>query len=119
MTAPSLSTALLRGVLRKCPRCGVGSLFAGYLKRVETCPHCGESFDGVDADDGPAWLTIGLVAHIIVPLLIFLESAELLPYPVEMAVLLGVTIVASLALLPLCKGLFLAAVWSIAARKTS
>jgi uncharacterized protein (DUF983 family) len=119
MTAPSLSTALLRGVSRKCPRCGVGSLFAGYLKRVESCPHCGESFDGVDADDGPAWLTIGLVAHIIVPLLIFLESAELLSYPVEMAVLLGVTIVSSLALLPLCKGLFLAAVWSIAARKTS
>ncbi|ATQ67608.1 MULTISPECIES: DUF983 domain-containing protein [Methylosinus] len=119
MTTPSLATALRRGVLRKCPRCGAGALFAGYLKRVETCPHCGESFEGVDADDGPAWLTIGLVAHIIVPLLIFFESRELLSYPAEMAVLLGVTIVASLALLPLCKGFFLAAVWAIAARKTS
>jgi uncharacterized protein (DUF983 family) len=117
MTMPSLTTTLLRGVMRKCPRCGVGSLFAGYLRRADSCPHCNESFDGVDADDGPAWLTIGLVAHIVVPLLIFLESRELLSYPVEMAVLLGVTIVSALTLLPLCKGLFLAAVWSIAAKK--
>lgn len=113
---PSLRTALLRGLMRKCPRCGAGSLFIGYLKRADTCPHCSESFDGIDADDGPAWLTIGVVAHIIVPLLIFLESRELLSYGAEVAVVVTATIACTLAFLPYCKGLFVAAVWSFSKR---
>lgn len=118
MTQPSLKTSLLRGLLRKCPRCGAGRLFDGYLKRADVCPHCHESFDGVDADDGPAWLTIGLTAHIVVPLLIFLESRQLLSYGAEMAVVLLVTIASTLLLLPFCKGLFIAAIWSFS-KKTS
>lgn len=113
-TTPSTTTALLRGLLRKCPRCGAGALFAGYLKRADSCPHCAESFIGVDADDGPAWLTIGVVAHIIVPLLIFLETRGAMSYGAEAALLLSVTIVSTLLLLPLCKGFFIAAVWSLA-----
>ncbi|PWB82527.1 MAG: hypothetical protein C3F11_11455 [Methylocystaceae bacterium] len=113
MTQPSLKTSLYRGLLLKCPKCGVGRLFQGYLKRADSCPHCHESFEGVDADDGPAWLTIGVTAHIVVPLLIFLESRELLSYAAEMAVVLLATIVSALAFLPLCKGLFIAAIWSM------
>jgi uncharacterized protein (DUF983 family) len=116
LTAPSLQVALLRGLMRKCPRCGAGSLFAGYLKPAEACPHCNESFDGIEADDGPAWLTIGVVAHIIVPLLIFLESRELLSYGAEVAVVLATTIATTLLFLPFCKGLFVAAVWSFSKR---
>jgi uncharacterized protein (DUF983 family) len=113
---PSLKTALLRGLRRKCPRCGMGALFIGYLKRAEACPHCGESFDEIEADDGPAWLTIGVVAHIIVPLLIYLESRELMSYGAEVAVVLAATIASTLAFLPLCKGLFVAAIWSLSKR---
>lgn len=111
--APPLKTTLLRGLLLKCPSCGVGKLFKAYLKRQDACPHCGESFEGIEADDGPAWLTIGVVAHIVVPLLIFLESRELLSYGAEMAVVMLVTIVSTLLFLPPCKGLFIAAIWSI------
>ncbi|OAI31800.1 hypothetical protein A1351_00150 [Methylosinus sp. R-45379] len=110
---PTTTTALLRGFLRKCPRCGNGALFDGYLKRADACPHCAESFIGVDADDGPAWLTIGVVAHIIVPLLIFLETRATLSYGAEAALVLSATIVSTLLLLPLCKGFFIAAVWSL------
>ncbi len=110
---PSLKRSLFRGFSLRCPRCGVGSLFTAYLKRADVCPHCHESFDGVDADDGPAWLTIGVTAHIVVPLLIFLESRELLSYGAEVAVVFLVTIASVLLFLPLCKGLFIAAIWSI------
>lgn len=110
--APPLRTALLRGLMLACPKCGVGRLFKSYLKREDACPHCHESFEGVEADDGPAWLTIGVTAHIVVPLLIFLESKELLSYGAEMAVVLLTTIVSVLAFLPVCKGLFIAAIWA-------
>jgi len=113
MTTPTTTTALLRGFMRKCPCCGAGALFDGYLKRADVCLHCAESFVGVDADDGPAWLTIGVVAHIIVPLLIFLETRGTMSYGAEATLMLSVTIVSTLLLLPLCKGFFIAAVWSL------
>ena len=63
--APTLTKTLLNGVKLNCPSCGAGEIFASYLKRRDACPHCGESFVGLDADDGPAWLTIGIAAHIV------------------------------------------------------
>ncbi len=109
----STPLALWRGASMKCPRCGAGRIFEGYLKRRDACPQCGESFEGLEADDGPAWLTIGLVAHIVVPLLIFLERGELMPYWREAAILVAVTIVATLVFLPISKGFFVAALWLI------
>ena len=115
--ATSTPLTLLRGAMLKCPRCGEGKLFKSYLKREDRCPSCGESFEGLDADDGPAWLTIALVAHIVVPLLIILErGAQLMPYWEEAAILIVVTIVGVLLLLPVSKGFFIAALWLIRSR---
>jgi uncharacterized protein (DUF983 family) len=111
--AQATARTLLRGAMRKCPRCGEGRLFKAYLTREEVCDRCRENFDGLDADDGPAWLTIGIVAHIVVPLLIFLERGELLPYWQEALILVSVTIVATLVFLPISKGIFIAALWLI------
>lgn len=111
--AAATAKILWRGARMKCPRCGEGRIFNSYLTRDDACPHCRESFEGLDADDGPAWLTIGLVAHIVVPLLIFLERGELLPYWREAGILVVVTVVAALALLPLAKGFFVAALWLV------
>lgn len=86
--------------MQRCPKCGVGKLFKSYLKPNELCAHCHESFSGLDADDGPAWLTIAAVAIIIVPLLIALESSEIFSYPIEMLIVLPATIALALALLP-------------------
>ncbi|GLI91351.1 DUF983 domain-containing protein [Methylocystis echinoides] len=111
--AASTPLSLWRGARMKCPRCGEGHIFRSYLKREDACPKCRESFEGLDADDGPAWLTIGLVAHIVVPLLIFLERGPLMPYWQEAAILVVVTIVSALIFLPISKGIFVAALWVI------
>lgn len=34
------SRAIVRGLLRRCPRCGTGRLFARFLKIRERCPRC-------------------------------------------------------------------------------
>jgi uncharacterized protein (DUF983 family) len=47
-----LSVAGLRG---RCPRCGQGALFEGYLKVRPGCSVCGLSFAGHDTADGPAF----------------------------------------------------------------
>ena len=111
LATPRLSRTLLNGLLRKCPACGAGALFHAYLKRRDACQSCGESFHGLDADDGPAWLTISIVGHVIVPLLFFLEAYATLSYPVEAAILAFATIATVLLVLPFAKGFFIANLW--------
>ena len=36
---------LLRGLMRRCPRCGSGGLFPGWFRMVERCPRCGVRFE--------------------------------------------------------------------------
>ena len=110
--------SLLYGILLKCPNCGKGKLFKSYLKKEASCPQCHESFENLDADDGPAWLTIGATALIVVPLLIFMERGELLPLGLEISVLLATTIACALLLLPVAKGFFIAALWLIAKQRS-
>jgi uncharacterized protein (DUF983 family) len=49
---------LLAGMFCRCPRCGRGALFDGYLKVAPACTVCGLSFAGHDTGDGPAFFII-------------------------------------------------------------
>ena len=59
---PDKSKTLKRGLRLRCPKCGEGRLLAGYLTPQKACTDCGESFEALKADDGPAWLTVLVVA---------------------------------------------------------
>jgi uncharacterized protein (DUF983 family) len=50
----------------RCPRCGVGPLFAGMLKLQPKCVACGLDFKPYDQGDGPAAFAIFFVAIPIV-----------------------------------------------------
>jgi len=43
--APSRSTVLVRGLTRRCPRCGAGHLFRHYFELIPDCPKCGLHFE--------------------------------------------------------------------------
>lgn len=45
---------LLRGFLGRCPRCGKGPLFSGFLKLAHCCMICHADFSNIDPADGPA-----------------------------------------------------------------
>ncbi|WP_426440313.1 DUF983 domain-containing protein [Bradyrhizobium genosp. P] len=59
--------AIARAIAGKCPVCGRGKLFRSYLHKVENRASCGEHYGKTHADDGPAWLTILIVGHLVVP----------------------------------------------------
>jgi len=104
--------AILRGFRRRCPHCGQGTLFDGYLKVRDRCPVCHEEFHHHRADDGPAYLTILIVGHIMAPLMHVLYS-RFRPEPLVMAtVLIVIAVALSLALLPRLKGVIVAIQWS-------
>jgi uncharacterized protein (DUF983 family) len=104
--------AMLRGFRRRCPNCGQGTLFDGYLHVRDRCPVCREEYHHHRADDGPAYLTILIVGHLIAPM-IHLIYSTFRPEPRVFATVLSVVAVAlSLWLLPRLKGMVVAIQWS-------
>lgn len=109
----SRATAIKRGLKRRCPSCGQGHAFAGYLKTAEYCANCGTQLGHIRADDFPPYLTIFIVGHIVVPLLLIVEQTYGWPVPLHMAVWPLLTLVLSLTFLPVIKGGVLGLMWSI------
>lgn len=64
----SLSRTLCRGLRGRCPRCGRGSLFDGFLTLRGSCPVCGLGLTGHDAGDGPAVFVIFILSFGVVGL---------------------------------------------------
>jgi uncharacterized protein (DUF983 family) len=107
-----MKPAILRGFRRRCPQCGEGMMFRGYLKVVDRCPVCDEDLHHHRADDGPAYLTILIVGHIMAPLILIVFT-RYRPDPVLLATCFTVGCVAlSLYLLPRLKGVVVAIQWS-------
>ena len=107
-----LGPALLQGWRRKCPNCGTGPMLRGYLKVRDACPVCGEDLHHHRADDGPAYLTILIVGHLMAPA-ILLAFVEFRPDPLVLFSVFAVgTVALSLFLLPRLKGAIVAYQWA-------
>jgi uncharacterized protein (DUF983 family) len=107
----TFAKAMWRGFLGKCPNCGEGALFDRFLKVADHCEACGEEFHHHRADDLPAYLVIVVVGHIIVPMVLAVETAYAPPYWVHFALWLPLTLIMSLGLLQPTKGLVVAMQW--------
>ena len=104
--------AMWRGALGRCPACGKGKLFTGYLTVNDHCANCGEELHHHRADDGPAYLTILIVGHLLAPVLLF-TYMKWRPEPLVMAVGFTIgTVALSLYLLPRIKGALVALQWA-------
>ena len=104
--------AVRRGWRRKCPNCGSGPLLSGYLTVRESCPVCREELHHHRADDGPAYLTILIVGHLMAPLL-HIVFVRFRPEPLVLFTVFGVGCVAlTLYLLPRIKGAIVGFQWA-------
>lgn len=101
---PTLGTAMLRGAKNRCPACGEGRLFAGYLAIRPTCDACGTPIGQIKADDAPPYFTIFLVGHIVVPLMLLAEREHEPALWVMAAIFLPLTLVLCLMFLRPVKG---------------
>ena len=104
-------SVLWRGIQKRCPQCGVGAVLTGYLKPASSCSHCGEDFSHVSADDGPAWLTLLIVGHAIVPLMLVFGRDNAIPAWFSIISLTLITLVGVYFILPRAKGAFIALIW--------
>jgi uncharacterized protein (DUF983 family) len=104
---------LARGFKRRCPNCGEGALFQGYLKVQPTCAHCGNDNSQYRADDAGPYFTILLVGHLVIgPMLIF-PFIWKAPIGLVLGTTLPLVAVLTLALLPVVKGAVIGAQWAL------
>ncbi len=104
--------ALMRGWRRRCPACGQGTLFEGYLKVRSACPSCGEDLHHQRADDGPAYMTILIVGHLMAPMMLWVFVAYR-PTPLMLITTFTLGCIGlSLFLLPRLKGGLVALQWA-------
>ena len=100
----TVATGLKRGLFRRCPNCGNGNLFQGYLKVRSECDACGHDNGQYPADDAPPYFTILLVGHLIIAPMLFFPFIWKWPVGQVLALTMPTVIFLTLCLLPLVKG---------------
>lgn len=103
--------ALWRGFRGRCPACGEGRMFRAVLKVADKCPNCGEELHHHRADDFPAYLVIVIVGHILVPILLAVETEIAPAVWISMMVWPLAALTMALGLLQPVKGAVVAIQW--------
>ena len=96
--------AAIRG---RCPRCGQGALFQGFLKVRPACEACGLDFSRIQTGDGPATFIMQIAGFIVGFSALFVEIRFHPPMWVHLIVWLPLVIALSLALMRPGRGLMI------------
>lgn len=92
----------------KCPRCGQGKLFSGFLTTAPNCQRCGLDFAFIDSGDGPAVFVIFIVGALAVIGVLMTEVLFTPPIWLNLLIWLPLTTLLCLGLLRPLKGLLIA-----------
>jgi len=98
----------LTGITCKCPACGKGKLFSGFLDVQPVCTECGQDLKSIDSGDGPAVFVIFIVGFIVIGLCFWVQLAFNPPFWLQLVIWIPMIIILSLGLLRPLKGLMIA-----------
>ena len=96
------------GLAGRCPRCGDGRLFSGFLTLAPKCDACGLDYSFADSGDGPAVFVTLVGGFIVVGLALWTEVMFEPPMWVHLVIFLPLTLVVCLGLLRPMKGVMVA-----------
>ena len=106
--AGRVERAIMRGLRGRCPRCGDGKLFKGFLGLRDRCESCGLDYGFADAGDGPAVFVILIGGFIVVFAAMAVEVAYSPPYWVHAALWIPLILLVTLGPLRPLKGVLIA-----------
>jgi uncharacterized protein (DUF983 family) len=93
------------GLSGRCPRCGGGKMFDGFLELAPRCEACGLDYSFADAGDGPAVIVTLLAGFIVVGAALVVEVKYEPPMWLHLAIFLPLTLVVCLGMLRPLKGI--------------
>jgi uncharacterized protein (DUF983 family) len=105
---PTLTESALRGIACKCPRCGKGKIYTGFLTLRPRCEACGLDFAFMDSGDGPAIFMIMIAGAIVVAAALIVEVKYAPPLWLHAALWLPLILATTLLPLRAMKSLLIA-----------
>ena len=99
---------VIAGLSCRCPRCGKGRLFSGFLSLPPRCEVCGLDYSFIDSGDGPAVFVIFLSGFIVVGGAVIVEALYQPPFWVHALLWGPLILITTLGPLRQMKGLMIA-----------
>lgn len=107
-----MASAFFRGLAKKCPQCGTGKIFDGYIKVNHSCADCGLELHHQRADDAPPYFTMMIVLHFVVSGMLTVEKIYSPETWVHLIIWIPAAFIGALVILPHIKGALIAVQWS-------
>ena len=107
-THPANADPVRAGLTGRCPRCGRGQLFDGFLTTAPNCASCGLDFSFIDAGDGPAVFVMLIVGFVVCGLALWVEVVWSPSLLVHFLIWIPLALLLCLPLLRGLKGLLIA-----------
>lgn len=105
------------GLRGRCPNCGQGSLFKGFLSFKDACLSCDADFRIEDAGDGPAVFVILAVGIFLIPLALGFQLLTDAPPWLTILVWAPILTLASIGLLRPFRGVMFNLQWTNKAKE--
>ena len=99
---------VVAGLSCRCPNCGEGPLFSGYLKVHPVCEACGFDLRKADSGDGPVVFIVLIVGALVSAGALLMEVAYRPPIWLHLMLWLPLSAMLSLAFLRPFKGVMIA-----------
>jgi uncharacterized protein (DUF983 family) len=99
---------ILAGLSGRCPRCGKGHLFEGFLSLRRSCEVCGLDYSFSDTADGPAFFVMTLVGIVVCALALWVEFTYEPPIWLHLVMWFSLTGILCLSLVRPLKGVMAA-----------
>ena len=93
---PARIHAIRAGLLCRCPNCGKGRLFAGFLKVVDRCAVCGFDYSRMNTGDGAAIFIMQIAGGLVVFSALYVQIA--FDPPIWLLLLVSLPLVAGLSI---------------------
>lgn len=106
--SPPSTNPVLAGLAGRCPRCGKGHLFDGFLAVASRCEACGLDYDFIDSGDGPAFFVMTFSGFVVVGAALIVEVLYQPPFWVHAALWLPLILLTTLLPIRPLKGLLIA-----------
>lgn len=104
----TLAQTVARGMACKCPRCGGGKLYGGFIALRPNCKHCGLDYAFIDTGDGPAIFIIMIAGAIVVGAALIVEVKYQPPFWLHAALWLPLILATTLLPMRSMKSLLIA-----------
>jgi uncharacterized protein (DUF983 family) len=99
---------ILAGLAGRCPQCGKGKMFAGFLGLKPACEACGLDYSFADAGDGPAVFVILFAGFVVVGAALVTEMLYQPPIWLHAVLWLPLILITTILPLRLMKGVLIA-----------